>query len=740
MAIKKTIEVEAKATGFDAAEKSIDGLSKAIDNANESVTDLNSTFEEVYGEMAPLTTRMGEAEDRLYELAAAGDTASNEYQGLLTKVGEYRKVQIKTDLAVDSAATTLGQKLGGALGGATASFAAVQGVMGLVGSESELLEKSLLKVQSALAIQQGVEGIRQAIPGFKMLGKTATTAFKGMTKASKAFAVTGIGVVLVAVAALAYALNELEEAEKKAEEARQKRHDTVMKDYDAEIAKKRKAAQAVNDQLDVEQTAREQQVKLLQAQGKSITEAEWEVAQGFMDNIQTKGQALKEEYLRLGKETQAAYITLHKEFRGSLNNTQDFKDREEAATKIVDAKKASNKAEQKLLFDQMTELAKIRDSQFDNMEVLEAQHLQNRKLKNKAYNLELESMRRKIEDLEIDLLEEGVDKEVVINKTRFERLIADIKGHGKEARRLKDLYLTQQLESEKEIREKFLAEEINEEAELQEKFDEIQRENEDRFRTEKENELLLVKEKYDALEAAAQGNKDALDQIETARLNERNDINMAYDDEAYAVSQASAAALKEINDAELDEAIANEEKKRLAKLETIDVGLDFAKQGADAIQSLGDLVFANKMDQLEEGSKEEEEMARKQFKFNKAMQLGGAVIDAGKAVVASLASAPLAYGIVPNPIGIASLAAVGVTSALNIAKIAATKFESPGGPPDTTVPSLGAGAPPQFNVVGDSGINQLANVNQQPTQAYVVSGDVTTAQSLDRNRVQNATI
>ena len=54
----------------------------------------------------------------------------------------------------------------------------------------------------------------------------------------------------------------------------------------------------------------------------------------------------------------------------------------------------------------------------------------------------------------------------------------------------------------------------------------------------------------------------------------------------------------------------------------------------------------------------------------------------------------------------------------------------------------GGGSMPQpsFNVVGDSGINQLAELQMQPTQAFVVSGDITTAQSLDRNKIQNATI
>ena len=47
---------------------------------------------------------------------------------------------------------------------------------------------------------------------------------------------------------------------------------------------------------------------------------------------------------------------------------------------------------------------------------------------------------------------------------------------------------------------------------------------------------------------------------------------------------------------------------------------------------------------------------------------------------------------------------------------------------------------PEFNVVGESGINQLAQLQQQPTQAFVVSGEVTSAQALDRNRVTNATL
>lgn len=55
-----------------------------------------------------------------------------------------------------------------------------------------------------------------------------------------------------------------------------------------------------------------------------------------------------------------------------------------------------------------------------------------------------------------------------------------------------------------------------------------------------------------------------------------------------------------------------------------------------------------------------------------------------------------------------------------------------------------ASAPPQISTVGTSGINQLAQTisgqEKQPVRAYVVAGDVTTAQSLERNTVREASI
>jgi hypothetical protein len=62
-----------------------------------------------------------------------------------------------------------------------------------------------------------------------------------------------------------------------------------------------------------------------------------------------------------------------------------------------------------------------------------------------------------------------------------------------------------------------------------------------------------------------------------------------------------------------------------------------------------------------------------------------------------------------------------------------------------SAPNVGGGAnAPQFNVVGNSGVNQLANVmntkEQPPIKTYVIASDVTSGQSLDRNIIKNASL
>jgi len=92
----------------------------------------------------------------------------------------------------------------------------------------------------------------------------------------------------------------------------------------------------------------------------------------------------------------------------------------------------------------------------------------------------------------------------------------------------------------------------------------------------------------------------------------------------------------------------------------------------------------------------------------------------------------------------AAAAGVAVASGIaNVKKILAVKTPNGGGGGSApTATSVQAPNAPQFNVVGNTGVNQIAQTlgSQQPVQAYVVAGNVTTAQSLNRNIINNATL
>jgi hypothetical protein len=184
-----------------------------------------------------------------------------------------------------------------------------------------------------------------------------------------------------------------------------------------------------------------------------------------------------------------------------------------------------------------------------------------------------------------------------------------------------------------------------------------------------------------------------------------------------------------------------EEKKRQEQLETAQKGLEYGTQGIQALTNLSDIYFAGRLAAAKKGSKEQEALAKKQFAINKKLQLAGAIIDAGKAILTSLSNSPVAIGPVPNPIGIASLAFVSLASAANIAKIASTKFEGGSTPPDTPTPSLGGGGggdngtqPAQFNPLAAQFVNNRPD--QYTPRAYVLAGDVSSQQEV-RENVEN---
>jgi hypothetical protein len=346
-----------------------------------------------------------------------------------------------------------------------------------------------------------------------------------------------------------------------------------------------------------------------------------------------------------------------------------------------------------------------------------------------------------LEDLILENMEEGIEKELAINDKKFERLIAS---------NASNMLITQQQRDAIDIQ-------LKEQA-FQNEKDILQKQ------TDETNEIIRVANENKAnkkIEDAAKeletlNNLNALknETYLTASEQEILALQTTYNEKLLLAGNDAALRLALEKQFETDKAAikaAEREKDRQEDIKAVQAGLDVAKQGMNAIQGLSDAIFAHKNKNLQKGSAAELANAKKQFKINKAMQLGGAVIDGAKAVMSSLASSPVAIGPIPNPAGIASLAFVGISAAASIAKIAAAKFEGGGSAPSgTTAPSINSSVAltPSVNLFGQP--NQGNNATGQQSAeggsnaitvtAVVSETEITSTQQNVANMQKNSSL
>jgi hypothetical protein len=132
------------------------------------------------------------------------------------------------------------------------------------------------------------------------------------------------------------------------------------------------------------------------------------------------------------------------------------------------------------------------------------------------------------------------------------------------------------------------------------------------------------------------------------------------------------------------------------------------------------------------------------FEDSKAVATANVLVDSAQAAVGIFKSSSS----LPEPVASINrgvqLAALAATTFASIRKINQAQPDGGGSatPVQVTTPTVPSQAP-QFNIVGQSGINQLAESIggqfQQPIRAYVVGQDVTTSQQLQRQRIRTAT-
>jgi hypothetical protein len=134
-------------------------------------------------------------------------------------------------------------------------------------------------------------------------------------------------------------------------------------------------------------------------------------------------------------------------------------------------------------------------------------------------------------------------------------------------------------------------------------------------------------------------------------------------------------------------------------------------------------------------------------KAGKAAAIAQATINTYQGITEVLANKTT----IPEPFGIIQkVASVGTVLATGLQAVRTIKAQPL--PQVRVAPSFGGGggggvaapSPPSFNVVGASPESQLAQAiggqSREPVKAYVVAGEVTTAQSLERNTIKEASI
>jgi hypothetical protein len=130
----------------------------------------------------------------------------------------------------------------------------------------------------------------------------------------------------------------------------------------------------------------------------------------------------------------------------------------------------------------------------------------------------------------------------------------------------------------------------------------------------------------------------------------------------------------------------------------------------------------------------ENQINKKRFEQEKAVNIALATVNTFSAATGVLAETK--GGTFARIAGMIAVIGAGLAQVAIIAKQQFTAKAMPSPNLSGLGGAGGGGAEPQFNVIGATGQNQLAAAiaatQQQPVKAYVVSNDVTTAQSLDR--------
>jgi len=606
-----------------------------------------------------LKTQLREAQNEVNALSAKFGATSEQAVNAAKRAAELKDAigdaKALTDaFNPDAKFKALTSTLGGVAGG----FSAVQGAVGLLGSESQSVEKAILKVQSAMAISQGVQAIGESVDSFKQLGAVirATTLYQkalagatavqtfvmnGATLAAKALRgaliATGVGALVIGVGLLIANFDKVKKVVMNLIPGLSAVGDVVMS-----------IVNTVTDFIGVTSEAERTLDKMVSESQKTLKKN-----QDFLD---TQGDKY-DEYTKRKIQANIDYAAKVKEVSEDETRTE--------AEKLKYLKGLRDKADREIL-----QADKDRQEE-NNKKAKEEQDKRNEAAK-------------KIKD------------DAKAERDRLKKEAQDISNNAKKAN------------------------------------DEIRKTDLERLTEQYNSDLKLLK-----------AQKENTKELEIQFLNDKNDLNLKQQDIEQKIrdekieSDKKAKEEKDAKDKEYEEKRAED----LIKFEE-----DKNKVLASSKENLNNIISGLEttgIAKTKAGQTVSKAIALTQIGIDSAVAISKAATLANAEGVA----AQLAFPLIPGAGTVArvvSYASTALSVASNITR--AKQLLSSGGSGGGGGSQGGGGSaptPPQFNIVGQSGTNQLAQTiagqQNKPIEAFVVSSAVTTSQALDRNRVRTAT-
>lgn len=360
--------------------------------------------------------------------------------------------------------------------------------------------------------------------------------------------------------------------------------------------------------------------------------------------------------------------------------------------------------------------------------------------KRKRYAAERVQAERAMRDIELNSLADGYDKEVALNQEKYKRLIEDTRKNenltAAEKKRFAELYLVEQQKELDAIKKQ------KEAAEKQQKTEEEERRAQDDAKAlEIERRSANAREEL-RITLLKAGLEQELELLKFQKELELQDKELTEAEKA--LIEEKYRQQKEEKEEEY------RQKKKEADKAAQEASFEIANVGLNAIAGLNDLAFELKKGKLKEGSAAEEAAAKRNFEINKKIQIAIATISGIQGVINALT----AQSVIPEPFGTilkaANAVAVGVSTAVNIAKIKNTKYNSSGGSSgggSGSAPTTSAAAATpsanlygnanQFNSEGESKSKEAGGSGKEIVVKAVVAADEMTAEQMLQNNILN---